>query len=148
MTLGLLALLACNKEEEISYEQFNADDDILTIEVGIEELLEATSIDLMSNTNEVVVGSATVTPGGGPAGTEHEIVVEVLDEYEDIVDRVSVRTDSADRGVDEYDLEADYADEGIYKIELQSVAGDGEVRSDTFTIRLWDAVSGGADSAG
>lgn len=136
-------LFACTGDQEAAYEQFNAPDDALSIEVGVAELLDPVTIDLWSNTGEVVVGAATVDPGGGPGGTIHNIVVEVFDDYEDVVDRASVRTDSGDRGEDEYDLTRDYADEGIYKLEIQSVADDGEVRTDTLTIRLWDETSSG-----
>ena len=141
--LAAALLLACTAEEEPVYEQFNAPDDILTVEVGAAELLPPVSIELWSNTGELPVGSASVDPGGGPGGTIHSIVVEVSDDYQDIVDRASVRTDSGERGEDEYDMVRDYADEGIYKLEIQSVADEGEIRTDTLTIRLWDETSGG-----
>ena len=49
-----------------------------------------------------------------------------------------MRTDSGDRGEDEYDLEADSADEGLFQIVLVSVGDEGESREDTFTIRVWE----------
>ena len=148
---SLLALVivsaACSEAVETSYEQFNAGDDALSIEVGVADVLDPVSIELWSNTGEVTVGAAEATPGGGPAGTLHEIVVTVSDDYKDVIDRVTIRTDSGERGEDEYDLTRDYADEGIFKLELQSVADDDEIRTDTFTVRLWDAVEG-ADTGG
>ncbi len=146
MLLSLL-LFGCTPDEEIVYEQFNADDDALSVEVGSASELEAISIDLHSSTGAVVVGQASVDPSGGPSGTVHTLTVEVYDDYEHIVDRASVRTDSGDRGVDEYDMEGDSADEGLYVLELTSVASDGESRTDKLTIRLWD-VDGDDDGDG
>ena len=85
------------------------------------------------------MGYAWVDPSGGPIGTEHEIVVEVYDAYQDLVDRTSVRVSSPDRGDDEFDLDRDSADEGFYKIVLQTNGSDGELRTDTLTFRLWDS---------
>ena len=148
--LGLVAASGCNKKEEVNYTQFNADDDTLEIDVGAVKTEPARTILLYSTTREVTVGSAEVDPGGGPIGTEHEIVVIVEDAYENIVDRVSVRTESPERGEDEYDLEPDSADEGFYKTTLVSVGEPDEVRIDTLTFRLWDEDddedSGGVDT--
>lgn len=135
---ALLLVLGCNKDEEATYTQFNGPDDTLTIEVGVDEVLEAVEVELTSSTGEVIVGLAQVDPGGGPLGTDHAIVVEVHDEWEHIVDRVSVRLDSGTRGVDEFDLEQDSADEGVWKTTLRSTGDEGEVRQDTLTVRCWD----------
>ena len=87
-----------------------------------------------------MVGTATVDPQGAPCGTEHTIVVIVADEYEDQVDRVTVVTNSPDRGTDEYELVQDSADEGYYKLSLQSTGEPGEEREDTLTFRLYEYV--------
>lgn len=136
--MWLVLLLGCKKEAGPSYTQFNGTDDSLTIEVGVEDLLDPVQIELTSSTGEVVVGTTTVDPGGGPAGTEHAIVVIIDDLYEHIVDRVSVRLDSGDRGEDEFELQQDSADEGVWKLTLVSVADEGELRQDTLTVRCWD----------
>lgn len=142
LLLALLGgnLFACNKDEEVSYEQFNASDDTLDVEVGVAELLDAVSIDLHSTTGQVVIGTASVDPGGGPIGTEHTVSVEIADDYENKVDRCSVRTDSGDRGKDEFDMDPDSADEGFYSLSLVSVGESDEQRTDTLTIRVWDIV--------
>ncbi|MCB9759153.1 MAG: hypothetical protein H6739_04890 [Alphaproteobacteria bacterium] len=140
LTAALLLVLACDGDEEPLYEQFNATTDQIEVEVGGADLLDPRSVELHSNTGTVVVGSASVDPGGGPAGTIVTLLVEVDDAYEHLVDRVTVRTDSGERGEDEYDLTADSADEGIYKIQLEAIAEDGEQRTDVFVIRLWDTV--------
>jgi hypothetical protein len=148
--VGLLFLVAvggCNKDDEVTYSQFNAVDEFLEIEVGQKTVEPERALVLHSSTGEVTVGSATVDPGGGPIGTEHEIVVIVEDAYENTVDRVTVRTDSGDRGEDEYDLEPDSADEGFYKTTLVSVGEPGEVRTDRLTFILWDE-DDDEDSAG
>lgn len=134
----LAVLLACTEGDEVTYTRFNSDADLLTIQVGTEELLDAVSIPLYSTTGTVEIGSASVDPGGGPIGTIHTLTVEVFDDWENDVSRVSVRTDSGDRGEDEYDLEADSADEGLYLRELSSAGEEGESREDTFTIYVWE----------
>lgn len=134
----LLLLGACDTEEEETYVQFNADDDTLSVDVGAAELGESSSIDLHSTTGEVVIGTATIDPSAGPIGTEHALVVVISDNYEHLVDRVSVRTDSGERGEDEYDLLGDSADEGYYKLIIVSVGAEGEQRTDTLTILAWD----------
>jgi len=141
VTFLLLAasLLACKKDEVITYDQVNATDDQVEVQVGVPEELDPVTTDLHSSTGEVVIGTAEVRPGGGPIGTEHEILVIVTDDYQDLVDRVSVRTESASRGEDEYDLDQDSADEGYYKTTLVTRGSEGEVRTDMLTFRLWDA---------
>lgn len=138
MLMVLAGLLACSQEEAVTFTQYNADTDLLTIQVGTEDILDATGISLYSTTGTVEIGTATADPGGGPIGTEHTLIVEIFDDYENAVSRVSVRTDSGERGEDEYDLDADSADEGFYQIVLVSVGEEGESREDTFTIRVWE----------
>ena len=144
-----LPLVACKGDEEVEYEQFNADADSIEVEVGVESLLDPRVADINSSTGEVVIGSVEVDPGGGPVGTNHDVVVIINDDWEGEVDRVSVRTapPDDDRVVaeDEYDLTQDSADEGYYKTTLESVGEPGEVRTDTFTIRVWRIVSDGTD---
>ena len=134
----LAVLLACTESDEVTYAQFNAETDQISIQVGSGDVLDATSVPLYSTTGTVEIGTATADPGGGPIGTEHTLTVEVYDDWENDVSRVSVRTDSGDRGEDEYDLEADSADEGLFQIVLVSVGDEGESREDTFTIRVWE----------
>ncbi len=141
----VLAAVACNKDEGIQYDQYNATNDTLTIQVGTEDVLEPVEIPLMSSTGQVEVGLARVDPGGGPIGTNHDFVVEVYDEFQDVVDRASVRLRTPGRGEDEYDLEQDSADEGVYLITLESEGAPGEEREDTLTFRLW-TVSENQDS--
>lgn len=138
--LPLLLGATCSKDDEETYEQFNADNDALTISVGAADLGEAVTIDLHSTTGSVLIGTATVDPSAGPIGTEHVITVEIFDAYQDMVDQVTVRTDSGDRGEDEYELIGDSADEGYYKRTLVSVGAEDEIRTDTLTIRVWDLV--------
>ncbi|NOY24584.1 MAG: hypothetical protein GXP62_01805 [Oligoflexia bacterium] len=136
--LLLAAFLACSNSTEVTYTQFNGTDDTVTIKVGVAELLDPVSADLTSTTGEVIVGHFDVDPGGGPIGTEHAIVVEVYDAYQQIVDRVSVRLDSGARGEDEFELEQDSADEGVWKLSIVSAGDTNEVRDDTLNVRCWD----------
>jgi len=133
----LIALSACKQEEEVTYTQVNSSSDSLEIIVG-EEILDPVEIDLTSSTGQVTIGWAQVDPGGGPVGTEHELVVEVFDDYEDLVDRTSVRISPEGRGVDEFDLDRDSADEGFYQKLLETNGAEGEARTDSLTFRLWD----------
>lgn len=139
LLLGVCALSACNNDEEVKYQQINAEDDALTVLVGEPELLDPVNTVVRSSTGEVEIGSAEVSPGGGPIGTDHEVVVIVFDDYQDLVDRVSIRTRSPGRGEDEYDLIQDSADEGYYKLTITSAGTDDEQREDTLTVRLWQA---------
>ena len=86
--LALLLLVGCTDDEEVTWVQFNATDNDLSVEVGVADELDPVSIDLTSSTGQVTVGTATVTPGGGPVGTEHSIEVQVKDAFEDAVGRV------------------------------------------------------------
>jgi len=139
--LSLMAALgACAGDQEAEWRQWNASDDQLTVAVGIDAVTDPVEVPLRSSTGEVEVGFARVDPGGGPVGTPHDVVVIVDDEYADVVDRASVRTDSGERGEDEYDLERDSAEEGVYKLTIVSDGSEGESREDIFTFRLWDEV--------
>lgn len=144
--LLLLTLVGCKKDEEVTWTQFNAEDDSLEVQVGTSELLDAVLIDLHSSTGDLVVGWAQADPGGGPIGTEHAIAVNIDDEYQDLVDRVSVRITSDSRGEDEFDLDHDSADEGYWKTTLKTNGEADEVRTDSLTFRAWEADSG--DTAG
>jgi hypothetical protein len=129
-------LLSC-AETEVDWLQYNAESDSLEVQVGAVEVQEDGSVALYSSTGLVEIGIGTISPGGGPIGTEHSILVTVSDDYANDVDRVSIRTDSEARDEDEYDLESDSAGEGLYATTLVSVGDDGEVRTDTLTFRLW-----------
>lgn len=136
LACGLLGY-DCQQDTEPNWVQFNGAADAVTIEVGIDSELDPVSCEITSSVTSLVVGSATVTPGGGPIGTEHTILVVVEDDWENDVGRVSVRADSGERGIDEYELEADPADEGYYGLVIVSVGDEGEQRSDELTFRLW-----------
>lgn len=133
-----LLVLACKKDEEVTYSQFNGPEDALTLEVGTADLLPAVGIDLTSSTEVVLIGTATVDPGGGPIGTEHAVVVEIFDAWQHIVDRVSLRLQSPGRGEDEFEMEQDSADEGVWQLSLVSAGTEDETRTDTLTVRCWD----------
>ena len=128
--------ISCSDEGEFSYLQFNSVDDQLTIDVGVQDLLPDTTISLYSSTGSIEVGTATVSPGGGPFGTEHTIVVQVLDAYEDKVSSASIRT-ITDRGNETYTMNVDSADEGLYVLDLVSVGVESEMREDIFYISLY-----------
>ncbi len=149
--LAFCALIStsCGEEQDPNWAQFNAEDDTLSIDVGSADLLDAVSVELHSSVTGIVIGEATVDPGGGPLGTLHTVLVVVHDDWEDQVGRATVRTQSDGRGADEYEMELDPADEGYYGLELVSVGAEGEQRSDTLTFRLWyDSEEDGSQDSG
>ncbi len=133
----LSGLTGCKTDEEIVWVQYNSEVDEVEIQVGSAEVLDPIQAPLTSNTGSLEIGIATVTPGGGPIGTVHDVRVEISADYAPDVDRVSVRTDSGDRGTDEYDLIQDSAGDGFWLIQIQSVGEEGEQRTDTLRLRLW-----------
>lgn len=139
----VLSLVACDEESETSWTQYNADGDQVEIEVGVPELQPEVSTILHSSTGQVEIGVASVDPGGGPVGSLHTVLVTVYADYSGDVGRVSVRTDSGDREVDEFDLDVDSTGTGIFKAELRSVGAEAETRTDTLTFRVWTESSEG-----
>ena len=146
-------LYDCTGPNSETNDVFNCEEDFTLIYVGTEEVwtgdmcdgvesipLRSLSCDLPGDPDGNPVGTADITPCGGPIGTEHQIVVRVNTLYKDKVDRVSVRLNSGDRGEDEYDMQPDSADEGLYKITLVSVGSEGELRNDTIHIKLWEQI--------
>ncbi len=137
-TLLLGSFLACD-QEDFSYDQVNATNDVVEIEVG-SDLLDAVTMDLHSSTGQVVIGQVTVDPAGGPADTEHEVYVSMVDDYVALVDHASVETASDGRGSRTFDMDPDSAEEGLFKLVIVSVAEEGEARTDSFTIQLWEQI--------
>jgi hypothetical protein len=148
-----IGISGCGSDEGPAYNLFNCEDDFTLIYVGIPEVwtddacdgvdtieLRSSSCELPGNENANLVGTADISPCGGPIGTQHQIVVRVNSLYKDQVDRVSVRLNSGERGEDEYDMNPDSADEGLYKLTLESVGSAGELRNDTIHIKLWEEI--------
>ena len=133
----LLLLLGCNNDDEINWVQYNAADNAVTVEVGAAELLDPVEGSLTSSTGQVEIGLGRVEPGGGPIGTEHSVVVEIFDDFDQDVGRVTVQMSSGERGKDEVELSPDSTGEGIWLVEVVSVGDEGETRSDPFTFWFW-----------
>ncbi len=123
-------------DPEITWVRFNAED-TLEVEVTDEAPGPAVSTDLVSTSGRTVVGEATVDPGSGPVGTDHDLWVEVERDFRDLVSRVSVEVDAGDRGIDTFELEQDSADPAVWWTFLRSQGAAGETRTDEFTIQLW-----------
>ena len=99
---------------------------------------------LTSTTGAVDVGDVTVDPAAGPVGTDHEVIVLVADEYEQDVGRVTVET-SGERGTQTHVALQDSADHGLWRVLVTSLGAEGEVRTDTFTTRLWRPTEAGEE---
>lgn len=125
----------------------------MEIVVGTPDEGEPVTIDLHSSTGRFVIGQATLTPGSGPIGTLHELVVRVGTQFdpglEDGVDageplvervrRVSARLDSGPLGAQSFDLTRDTAERGTWVIEIESLGDpDAAPRTDELTVQLWE----------
>jgi len=152
---ALLLLSACDEGEELVWAQFNAPGDVMQVEVGTPEEGEPTVIDIHSSTGRYVIGQATLTPGSGPIGTRHELLVQVGTQFdpalEDGIDadepliervrRVSARIDSGDLGTQSWDLTRDTAMRGTWVLEIVSMGDpDAGPRTDELTVFLWEAL--------
>lgn len=157
--------VGCTSDPE--YLQFNAENQSLPVEVlplGEPEG-DPAELELVSNLSLTIVGDAVVDPASGPVGTLHHVSVILFDEFEGLVDRVTVQTvaepvadldgDGEDdsRGREEHEMRQDSADPGAWAVSIQSLGSDDERRSDTFTIMLWQdverqSVEPGADGEG
>ncbi len=143
-------LLACG-DDELVPELFNADDQDITVLVQPEctdEELAPASLTLLSNVAKREIGIASVSPGCGPVGTDHDIVVEVFDDWQELVDEARVvaipeavsdldgdgERDARDRAT--YTLERDLSDIGLFALELRSLGAADEAREDRWRIRL------------
>lgn len=164
--LVLFALIGCEDSSETTYDRFNADDNSVTVSVGTETLYEvdaggaavldeagqpvpvSVSCTLTSTADQVELGTGSVSPSAGPVGTLHTVRVDLDEEYASDVDKVEVETSSGDRGSDIYGLDADSAGEGVWVLELVSYGEEGEVREDTLTFRLFEAVSSTTEDTG
>ena len=129
--------LGCGEETEQEYSQFNATTDTLAIVIAPDADDSPAEIELRSSTGQVVVGTAVLTPGGGPVGTEHQLVVEVADTWQGQVEEVVISIDSGDRGVEEFTLKRDSADPGYHQIDIISDGDEDEIREDIMTIQLF-----------
>lgn len=141
-----MLLGACTEETSTAYERFNADGEVLSVSVGDEDFGTLVLIDLHSTTGAVVIGTASIDPDAGPSGTVHLLEVEISEDYVHQVDKVSVEIDAAGRGIQTYTLMGDSADEALYRLEIESVAAEGELRTDQVEVQVWD-LSGDADSS-
>lgn len=120
-----------------SWSRFNATDDALVVQVTASaDLGDARVVALYSNTELVQVGQASVTPGSGPVGTEHQLVVQVDAPWDAQVQRATVTVQS-ERGVDAtFELTQDSASAGMWVIGVRSGGVLGEERTDTWSIAL------------
>lgn len=139
MVPALLLLFACKGDGEITWVAFNWDQDRVEIEVTDGDVGEPVTADLHSTTGNEVVGSVSVDPGSGPVGTDHTVVIEVFDDWQEQVDRATTATDAGDRGATEHEMVRDSADHGLWQLVLRSLGEEGETRTDTFTFRLYEA---------
>ena len=143
---GLASLsVSCTDDSGVTYEQFNASGEELTISVG-GELGEIQQISLFSTTGTVEIGTASIDPDGGPVGTLHSVEVVILDSWAHMVDGVDISLFSSERGEQDFSLVADSADEGLYRLELTSAGFEDEARTDILTLLVLDIV-GDADES-
>jgi hypothetical protein len=99
--------LGCGEETEEDFTQFNSTTDTLTVSVTPDAVESTTEVDLRSSTGQIIIGTAILTPGGGPVGTEHQLVVEVANTWQGQVEEVVISIDSGERGIEEFTLKRD-----------------------------------------
>ncbi len=129
--------IGCGEESETDLDLFNATTDTFEVSIATDADTTPQEIELHSSTGQVIIGTAVLTPGGGPVGTEHQLVVEVADTWQGQVEEVIVTVDSGDRGTEEFTLKRDSADPGYHQIDIISVGEDAEIRTDVFTVQLF-----------
>ena len=139
LALFSLWALACNGNDELVVQPFNNASDTISIEIAPGEPGDPVTVDLTSNTGQVVIGSATVDPGRAPVGTNHILVVEVFDDWEERIELATI-TSEGERGTEEYPLRQDAADPGFFDLTLTSLGAEGETRTDTWQITLFEPV--------
>lgn len=144
-TLG--ALLAagmfsdCGDGVSSEWQRFNHPNDLIEVVVSPDfDGVEAARADLTSSTGETIVGQVRISPGGGPVGTEHRVVVQVGATWERRVGRVDLRIESGARGTRTLPMERDSASAGTWVTDLRSYGQTGESRVDTFVVRLFELV--------
>lgn len=141
-TLLWVSAVGC-PDSDVEWARFNATDDQVEVALTTSDTVgDPVSTELHSSTGAVVVGTGTVDPGSGPAGTRHTVQVDVADAYQETVGRVSVFVDAGARGREEFELERDSADIGYWQLEIESYGDAGESRTDTFAFRLWQVADG------
>ncbi|TVQ90069.1 MAG: hypothetical protein EA397_14035 [Deltaproteobacteria bacterium] len=134
-----LGLMGCDSDDTIALKRFNNPDDRLTLRVtASEELGDPLEIPLRSNTGAIVVGEAEVSPGSGPVGTDHQVLIWVEPDYKDAVIRARVVT-VGERGEQVHNLVRDSAEPSLWELKLRSYGEVGEEREDTFRVELWRA---------
>ena len=142
--IGLVFLVACNSDADPEWIQFNAEGDSLSVYVGQEAPTGDANCeegvacaDLHSIVEGLIIGTASVDPSSADSGAEHHFVVVVADEWEGLIDRVSVEVDS-ERGEQSFNLVRDRANLGAWGLTLESAGRLSEQRIDIWTIRLWE----------
>lgn len=134
-------LCSCTPDDEIIWAQFNGDNDQLAVDVRPGDIDDAELIiDLLSNTETEIVGTAAMSPTAGPVGTDHFLMVVIAESYVDIVGRASIQVDSGERGIVEYDMIQDSANAGAWVLTMTSLGDEMEVRTDIIQLLLWDEV--------
>jgi hypothetical protein len=136
--VGFVNLGICS-DDDAFYKPFNGDDDVVELAVDPSGDLEWVSADLYSSTGTILIGTGTVTPGAAPVGTDHDVTVEVLEDFEETVERVTVEVEADDRGISEHVLRQDSADAGLWKVSITSRGEEGETRTDLLRFVLWEA---------
>lgn len=143
-------LVACGSEDVVP-ELFNAEDQDLTVLVQpdcTDDELAPAIITLVSNVAGRRIGEAEVSPGCGPVGSQHELTVEVFNDWEELVDEARVisipesvsdldgdgNNEARDRAT--YSLERDSADIGLFAITLESLGARDETREDRWRVRI------------
>ena len=131
----------------------SADDDDSSVDdddsSSPEQQIDSLTIDLHGGTGFFdieVIGTATVTPTRGPAGTRFDLIVVLQDTGTDqgnpvdVTDRVTVEVDNGSITLDEFDLRESPADERRWSTELEAGGTEQTRRTDGLCIALYTEI--------
>lgn len=130
----------CSRADDLAWQRFNSDDEVSLSVTAEAELGPPVVGELVSTTGETIVGTVTIDPGSGPVGTEHRVVVDIGRAWEERVGRVEIEAVTEERGSRFLPLVQDSASAGVWVLDLRSYGVDGEARTDTFRVLLYELV--------
>ena len=163
---ALIVFASCNNDPE--YEQLNLETDCLEVVIAPEGEagddddsagddddsaadeepgLSIAEIELVARPgvfqDDVTLGTASVTPSAGPAGTRFLLTAVVEDNQAEtgnpieVVDRVTVKVDNGALTVGEFDMEASPGDESRWTLILAAGGPESASREDSLCIAVY-----------
>ena len=146
-----LAAAGC-ADGEVTWAEFGepADAEVLVVadDADCDGVEVAPPVDILSNVVSGIVGTVTIEPQCGSVGTEHQVVVSVGEDWEEVVGRATLEIipgpgsdldgdgDADARAELLFEMERDAAFPGQYGLRLLSQGTPGDERTDVFRFQL------------